>query len=48
MKGKKPKTWGNVWTRFVKLGKPYEEAAYRADQWERQKKPSRAKGKDTP
>lgn len=35
---REPKTWSDVWTYHVKNGKPYKEAAFRADQWEKRQK----------
>ena len=32
------RTWGDVFWKHVRLGKPFEEAAYCADEWERQRK----------
>lgn len=31
-------TWGDVMWRHIRNGVPREEAAYRADQWERRRK----------
>lgn len=35
---KEPETWSDIWWHHRKLGRPCEEAAFRADEWERKKK----------
>jgi hypothetical protein len=36
-------TWDDIWWKWVRKGVPREDAAFRADEWERQAtKPSRA------
>jgi len=31
-------SWSDVWTYHVKKGRAYEEASFRADEWERKRK----------
>jgi nicotinamide mononucleotide adenylyltransferase len=39
-------TWDDIWWKWVRNGVPREDAAFRADEWERQaSKPSRAHGR---
>ena len=35
---RKKRTWGDVFWRWLRKGVPREEAAFRADEWERRKR----------
>jgi hypothetical protein len=44
---REPKSWSDVWEHHVSNGQPYEEAAYRADQWEKKRKEQFAAARQT-